>query len=542
MDRLLEESPPSTVFALLARASASNGDAVAITYGGNTTTFADLHDLSCRAAAGLQNLGIGAGDRVAFWLPNTVAYVALYFACAQLGAIAVAVNTRYRAKEVADIVGRSGAKTLILWPDFRNIPFLEILEEVPGAALAQLESVVVYSETTSTFSLPQSLVDKTLTTWGTLLTHEPHVMDVGGPQVPCNMFTTSGTTSAPKFVLHRQRSIISHAVDLWSNVAPLVGDGALLQALPFCGVFGFTTVILAIAGAVPMVITSAFDAAEAVELIDTHNVRYFNATDDMIMAMLAADPRDHALPGLACCGYGAFNASPEEMEKRASARGVNLIGLYGMSEVMALFARRAPSDDPATRCLGGGTLISPHASVRVRDNNTGMLLPHNTPGELEISGPGLMSEYFENATATAAALTEDGYLRTGDLGYTTADNTFVYLTRMGDTLRLGGFLVSPVEIESHLAEHPSVAGAQVVAVRVGDATRPFAFVVPTPGEAISEAQLGEHCVAALARFKVPVRFVTLDAFPTTEGPNGTKIQRARLREMAESQVDASSTT
>ena len=171
-----------------------------------------------------------------------------------------------------------------------------------------------------------------------------------------------------------------------------------------------------------------------------------------------------------------------------------------------------------------------------------MLLPHNTPGELEISGPGLMSEYFENATATAAALTEDGYLRTGDLGYTTADNTFVYLTRMGDTLRLGGFLVSPVEIESHLAEHPSVAGAQVVAVRVGDATRPFAFVVPTPGEAISEAQLGEHCVAALARFKVPVRFVTLDAFPTTEGPNGTKIQRARLREMAESQVDASSTT
>lgn len=526
-----------TVFGLLERAAAAAPDAVAIHYGPQQTTWQELEDAARRAAAGLAALGVVEGDRVAFWLPNTVAYVAAYFGCAQLGAIAVAVNTRYRAKEVADIVGRSGAKVLILWPGFRGIDFLSILDEVSTDALARLESVVLYGEGASTPAVPRKLSRKNVTSWDALIEHEPRPGDVGTAEHGCNMFTTSGTTSAPKFVLHKQRSIVAHAQELWTNMASLIGDGAVLQTLPFCGVFGFTSIVLAVAGRKAMIITSAFDAAETVRLVDTHNVRYFSATDDMVMAMLEADPRPAAMPELTAIGFGAFNASPEELAERAAARGVCLVGLYGMSEVMALFARRDPETPQNERVLGGGQLISPSASVRVRHPDTGELCPDGESGELEIRGPSLMAGYFQNADATAAAFTDDGYLRTGDLGYTTGKGEFVYLTRMGDTLRLGGFLVSPVEIEAHLAEHPSVEGAQVVSVRVGDATRAYAFVVTAAGQSIDTAELGAHCTRSLARFKVPIAFETLTAFPTTKGANGTKIQRARLRDMAQAAVD-----
>ena len=110
-------------------------------------SFAELLDCSARAAQGLSDLGVGPGDRVALWLPNVPAYPILYFACARLGAIAVAVNTRYRAVEVADIVGRSGAKVLACAPGFRRIDFLSILADIEPDALDRLSAIVTVGET-----------------------------------------------------------------------------------------------------------------------------------------------------------------------------------------------------------------------------------------------------------------------------------------------------------------------------------------------------------------------------------------------------------
>src|SRR5215470_16329436 len=104
--------PATDVWALLAQWAEQTPDATAFLHGEKSLSFAELHEQSLRAAQGLADLGVGPGDRVALWLPNIPAYPILYFACTRLGAIAVAVNTRYRAVEVADIVGRSGAKVL----------------------------------------------------------------------------------------------------------------------------------------------------------------------------------------------------------------------------------------------------------------------------------------------------------------------------------------------------------------------------------------------------------------------------------------------
>src|SRR5690606_12498518 len=109
-------------------------------------SYRALEARSRRVAAGLRALGISAGDRVALWLPNVPAYMVLFFALARLGAVAVAVNTRFRSAEVEDIVGRSGCRALVMWPDFKDIDFPGILGRVDPAKLIALRTVIVYGE------------------------------------------------------------------------------------------------------------------------------------------------------------------------------------------------------------------------------------------------------------------------------------------------------------------------------------------------------------------------------------------------------------
>src|SRR5215470_13979462 len=134
--------PASDVWSLLAGWAEQTPDAPVFLHDEKTISFAELHEQALRAARGLSDLGVGPGDRVALWLPNIPAYPILYFACARVGAIAVAVNTRYRAVEVADIVGRSGAKMLASAPGFRGIDFLSILAEIDTATLDALAALV----------------------------------------------------------------------------------------------------------------------------------------------------------------------------------------------------------------------------------------------------------------------------------------------------------------------------------------------------------------------------------------------------------------
>jgi fatty-acyl-CoA synthase len=144
-----------------------------------------------------------------------------------------------------------------------------------------------------------------------------------------------------------------------------------------------------------------------------------------------------------------------------------------------------------------------------------------------------MAGYHGNPEATRDALTGDGFYRSGDLGYTLADGRFVFLTRIGDALRLGGFLVSPMEIEAVVQETPGIAACQVVGVPQAGGLVPIAFVVLQHGAAMDEATVIAHVAARLARYKVPLRVFPVDAFPVTPGANATKIQKGKLREMAE---------
>jgi fatty-acyl-CoA synthase len=499
---------------------------------GATWSYRDLDRYGRGLARGLAGLGIGPRDRVAFWLPNGATYLGLFFACARLGAIAVAVNTRFRAAEIGDIVGRCGARALALAPGFQGIDFPGILAAVEPGRLARLEFVIACGSGAlpAIAALPPTA---RIVSADELAAGPPLDTEQGGPDSGVAIFTTSGTTRAPKFVLHGQAGIVRHAHDVATRFGLDAPDAASLQALPLCGVFGFTQAMATLAAGRPMALMPAFDAAEAARLVARHRLTHGIGTDEMLERMLDAAGAGGALASLRFAGYASFAAGTrEDLAARLDAGGTKLVGLFGMSELLALFAAQRPDDPVPVRARPGGFPVSTDGAIRVRDPETGRLQPAGEPGMIELKGPSAMLGYFGDAAATAATLTADGYVRTGDLGYAVGDGSFVFLARMGDALRLGGFLVSPREIEAFLESDAAVAQAQVVGVPAAGGAKPVGFVVLTPGTAWDEAALIARCQTRLARHKVPARIFALDAFPVTSGPNGTKIQRGRLRELA----------
>lgn len=503
------------------------GDRPALVVGGDSVSFGELSARSRALANGLAERGVGNGDRVAIWLLNEPDWLAVFFACARLGAIAVAVNTRFRAKELADIFNRVRPKAIFCRSHFRSVDFLDLIAEA-GSVSGALPDLVVTLDT-SPGDLAVSLED---------LAAEPGVVpsERTDSEAGAIMFSTSGTTSAPKFVTHPHRSIVDHARDVAQHFALTEKDTVALQALPYCGVFGFCQAMAALHAGRPSIVLDVFDPTIAVDSVAAHRVTHFNATDEMLTAMVAVTPhRD--LSSLRLVGAASFNRGPETLAALAGTRNIPVVGLYGMSEVQALFARRDTGDPVEIRFQAGGRPVSERARVRVRDPETGDLVGTGEAGELEISGPSRFSAYFENEDATRQGVSPDGYVRTGDLGYLSDDGSFTFQSRIGDALRLGGFLVNPDEISDFIQNLDQVRECVVVGVLWEERLRSAAFVKPVSPQQFDAARVFEACRRNLAPFKVPVIVHAMDEFPVADGPNGEKVQRGKLRQLATELVE-----
>ena len=248
----------ATLAAFLQRPASAAAAAPALIDRDRPLSRAALADESARLATGLAALGIGAGDRVALWLPNVPAWLAAFFACGRLGAIAVSVNTRFRSHELADIVGRAGCRAIVCWPGFRNIDFAGILAGCDREALGALTHVVAYDE--EGVALPERIHDRPVVGYRALVAAAPMTADASRPESPCVIFTTSGTTKAPKFVLHDQRTVVRHAGDVARGFGYDAPGTVVLVTAPLCGVFGFTNAMGALAASRPLVMHPTFDA------------------------------------------------------------------------------------------------------------------------------------------------------------------------------------------------------------------------------------------------------------------------------------------
>lgn len=499
---------------------------------GQPVNWATLVRQTRSMAAGLAGLGVREGDRVALWLPNRTAWLVSFFACAQLGAIAISVNTRFRSAEVGDLVQRSGARVLVCWPGFKAIDFAGILAQCGADALKSLEAVVVYSEEEG--AMPEQVAGKRAVSYAALLESEPLLASKANGESPCIIFTTSGTTKAPKMVLHKQANVLSHGV----NVARQYGlgpDKRFLLLPPFCGVYGFCSAMAALTSRALLVMEAVWTPKQYAELIDAQRITHFTASNEALAQLLDAKPGEGRIfPTLELAVQANLNPAHADIAARAEARGVKAIGLFGSSEVQALFSHCDAAAAAEVRGRAGGVPASSVAKVRTRDNESQKLCAVGEPGELEFYAPeSRFVEYYLNPQATAEAFTSDGYFRSGDLGQMEADGSFTYLARMGDTLRLGGFLVSPAEIEAVVQEDAAVESCQVVGARTKEAVKPVAFVLARAGKTVDEAAIIRHVAGRLAKYKVPVRVLTVQEFPTTPSANGTKVQKNKLRDMAE---------
>ena len=512
--------------------AATKGEAPAFFESDTAVSYHDLALRSRRLASGFAKLGVRQGDRIAVWLPNVTAWIEILIACGRIGAIVVALNTRFRSGEVSDILHRSGARLLIYWPEFRGIPFNDVLADIPSDQLELLETVVVYQ--TQGGSCPREIRGKPAVPFRALSDCAPWDGPAQDENAGCLIITTSGTTSLPKFVLHSQRALVSHS----QNVAAIPGfygqPGTVGFAVqPLCGAGGLAPVLAALAGGAPTVLHPAFDPPAAAAAVRRYGVTTMAGLDEIFYKMFDVFDYPHPFPTVRYAVFGSFNGSPQDFIATADKRAFNGVGAYGMSELQGLFAVQPAGADADRRSRGGGLPASAEAQIRIRDVDGGRLLALGEVGEIEVRAPSMMLGYFGDEESTASAFTGDGFFKTGDSGLLNADGSFEFIARIRDIMRLGGFLVSPVEISAHLERHPSVRSCQVVAAQSPDGYKPVAFVIPAQGASIDEAELSAHCARSLAKYKIPVRYIPLDEFPVTDAPNGKKVQRGKLRERAE---------
>lgn len=502
----------------------------ALFFDDDVVTFGDLDMRSRRLARGLTDLGIRRGDRVGIWLTSCPEWLEFQLAAARLGVVVVAVNTRFRAHEVQDILERGDVRTLVFWPAFRGIDFAGMVAALDPAVVERVERIILVRGGKGV-DLPAQVAARAVHL-DALRASPPMDEYLGRPDDRCVVFTSSGTTSKPKLVAHRQSAVVAHV----AAVAPRYGyeekDAVLLHPLPLCGIFGFMGVVAALHSGRPTVLMSAFDPRTANALVERHRATHIAAGDDMLRMMFEA-VEGPQLRSLRSGFFAVFSGNPAELIERGERHGIELFTGYGSSEAHSFFTYKRDGAGVEERALMGGYPVNPDNLVRARDVETGEILPPGQEGELEVGGPTVMAGLLDDPERERGIFTEDGFVRTGDLGYVTADGQLIHLHRLGDTLRLGGFLVSPREIEEFLERLDGIDTAQVVSVTVDGTPKAFAFVVTEPGANFDEATVVADCRAGLAKYKTPVRVVALEAFPLVASPNGNKIHRRKLAEMAQ---------
>ena len=328
-------------------------------------------------------------------------------------------------------------------------------------------------------------------------------------------FTTSGTTGRPKLAAHDHATTVRHLGAAGRSLEVHPGSTGLL-ALPFCGTFGFVSLLAVLFGGGRVIVPPRFEPAEAAALIEEFGVTHFNGSDDMLLSVCGAG---HDLSSWRHGVTADFTGRGLESVRGAEEFGARITGVYGSSETFALLARRSPSDPADVRGRNGGCPVDRETETRVVD------------GELQLRGPSVLTAYLDGDTTTSPPLVGEGWFRTGDLADEEPDGGFLYVARQGDALRLAGFLTDPAEIERWLLSHPAVTGAQVVGVQIaGVGEVAVAFVTAVGG--VTEEALVNHCRRGLANFKVPDRVVVVERFPTVDGANGVKIRKAELRQQA----------
>jgi acyl-CoA synthetase (AMP-forming)/AMP-acid ligase II len=498
--------------AILDRWEAQRPDRTAVSYAGSSWTWAELARRVRRNAAAQRASGLQPGDRVAVLDLNHPSCLELTLACARVGTANAVVNFRLAPPEIVYVVNDSAARILFVGPEFAAAAE-QLREKLPT-----VERVIHVGGDGDEYEA-----------W--LAAHEPDP-DVH-PVSPEDCFVqlyTSGTTGFPKGAMLTHRGMLAHA----SNVAAdfdLDPDAQVQVAMPLFHVGGTSYALLAVSCGATVHLMRLPDPAAALEMVERERIThtfYVPALMAMMTQLPGAADRDYS--SLKALSYGASPMPLPVMRACLTMFPGIMHQVYGMTEACGVVSSLGPEDheDPAVahRLVSAGRPTH-GVEIEIRDPATGEPVPTGEPGEIWVRTDQLMGGYWGKPDATAAAVTPDGWLRSGDGGHLDADG-YVYVTdRIKDMIISGGENIYPAEIERVLAEHPAVGDVAVIGVpdeQWGEV--PKAVVVAAPGANLDAAELLAYCREHIATFKCPKSVDVVDELP--RNPTG-KILKKDLR-------------
>ncbi|WP_101947768.1 long-chain-fatty-acid--CoA ligase [Mycobacterium sp. 3519A] len=503
--------PPPTVTTIadIVRVHArTRPDAVALVVGDRSITFAELDARSNKAAQAFSAAGVGVGDRVAFIEKNGAEFFDVVFGLAKLGAIGVPVNWRLAPPEMLHIVDDAQAKAVVVGAEFFG--HVEAIEDHLAAG------VVAIGEHPRWPDFQWWIAD--------CPAEDPGVTTESG-DVAFLMYT-SGTTGPAKGVMLSNDNYFSKATGIaerWRFDA----DSVSLAVMPMFHMAGSGWALVGLAEGCPTVVLRDVDPPAILDAVARHRITNMLLVPAVIQ-MLLATPGDADFSSVRAIVYGASPITDDVLVKGLQRFGCEFLQVYGLTETTGSITQ-LDDHDPVHRpeLLRSCGKPYPWVDVRVVDKS-GVDVPCGTVGELWTRSAQNMLGYWNNPDATAAALTPDGWLKTGDAGYVDDDGYLFLRDRVKDMIVSGGENVSPAEVENVLMTHPAVADVAVIGVpdpRWGEAVK--AVVVPAAGAAVSAADLIGYARARLAGFKLPKSVDFVETLPRTASG---KLLKRTLRE------------
>ena len=505
----------TTVGDLLRDAAADNPTGVAFVEGmpersaRRRVTYEQLLEASEQTARAL--LGrFEPGERVAVWGGNTLEWLTLEFGCALAGITLVTVNPAYKPQELHYVLSQSEAAGLFSMEAYRGNPMRATVEQVRGDLpdLREVEWLEGLDAFRASGSPSQALPTVTA-------------------DDPAWLLYTSGTTGFPKGALLHHRGITNDS-RLWAERLGFATGDVYVTPMPFFHAGGALLGLGPVHFAGTHVALHIFDPALFLELIESERADIAVGVPTMLIALMEQpDVATRDVSKLRAVVSGAASVPADLVRNIESTLGVHFSIVFGQTECTGIATMVKLDDSAEDKAETVGQAL-PQIEIKVTDVETGAIVAPGVLGEICIRGYAVMTGYFGMPDATAAAIDQDGWLHTGDLG-TMDERGFCRIQgRLKDMIIRGGENIYPREIEAALFEHPAVGDVSVVGVpddRWGEQVA--AFVRLAPGVAATHQELFAHVRERLAHYKAPKYWRFVDDFPLT--PSG-KIQKFVLRQ------------
>lgn len=498
-----------TLHSALRSVAAHAPDRVSLACGEDSITYGELLEHSLSVAGGLVELGVGPGDRVAYLAHDSIYFYEILYACSLLGAVLVPVNWRLSAVETTFVLEDSKAEVLFL-------------DELHGPGTGNSTTVPEHSI---------SVQNSTFERWrNTRTPHQAHDSTLTRDDAIVQMYT-SGTTGSPKGVVlgHRSFFAVRELLDAanldWIDWRP---DDINLVALPSFHIGGLWWATQGLNAGVTTVVIPSFSAVAALEAIRTRGVTNTCLVPAMMLIILSEPSCEAAdFVTLRKVVYGGSPIGRALLTRAQSVFDCEFAQIYGLTETGNTALCLPPSEHGSsmTRIDAAGRPY-PGVDVAVVDQD-GSPVPDGDIGEILIKSPARMIGYFDRAEATAETLI-DGWIRTGDAGYSDSEGFIFIRDRVKDMIIVGGENVFPAEIEQALTEHEDIHDAAVIGIpddRWGESV--LAFVERRPSSTISTREVVKHLNKRIAAYKMPTGYEFVTAIP--RNPAG-KILRRSLRE------------